>query len=299
MTVDNTKGRASTIDYDQVVQSHATRWHDADAAASYASRPPYGDELFELLVGLVIDEPRRVLDVGCGTGKISRVLSTQVDQVDALDFAPQMIAEGKRLPSGDSERIRWIVGRAEDAQLAPPYALIVGGESVHWMDWDVVLPRFARSLTPNGMLAIARVDDTAPAPWREGLLASIKRYSTQQAWRPFDMITAWTKVGLYQPIGSVLTKPFAFEQSVEAFIDAQHAMSSLTRAHIDADTFDSEIRALLAPYCPDGTLRREIRAGLEWGKVMHYGTFNACRSLAAAALVGLREQRRDAIAHLE
>ena len=40
--------------------------------------------------------------------------------------------------------------------------------------------------------------------------------------------------------------------------------------------------------------RSSVMEGLEWGKVMHYGTFNACRSLAAAALAGLREQRRDA-----
>ncbi len=39
--------------------------------------------------------------------------------------------------------------------------------------------------------------------------------------------------------------------------------------------------------------RREIMDGLAWGKVMHYGTANACRSLAATALAGLNEQRRD------
>lgn len=36
--------------------------------------------------------------------------------------------------------------------------------------------------------------------------------------------------------------------------------------------------------------RAEIMDGLEWGKVMHYGTFNACRSLAIAALAGLQLQ---------
>jgi glutamate-1-semialdehyde 2,1-aminomutase len=39
--------------------------------------------------------------------------------------------------------------------------------------------------------------------------------------------------------------------------------------------------------------RADIMDGLEWGKVMHYGTMNACRSLAAIALAGLEVQRAD------
>ena len=56
-----------------------------------------------------------------------------------------------------------------------------------------------------------------------------------------------------------------FEQPVEEFIAAHHAMSSLTRAHIDASAFDAELRELLAPYCPDGFLRRRISTWIGWG----------------------------------
>jgi SAM-dependent methyltransferase len=254
------------IDYSNVVQTHATRWQDADAARSYKSRPPYAPETFSFLSGLIADAPRHVLDVGCGTGKIARGLAPLVARIDAVDIAAEMIAEGRTLAGGEAANIHWRVGRGEDAPLDPPYALIVGGESLHWMHWETILPRFAAALTAAGVLANVRVADDAAAPRREGLVAIIKRYSTQSAWRPFDMLTAWRDAGLYQPLGVHRTAPFLFEQGVEGFIDAHHAMSALTRAHIDADAFDAEMRALFAPHCPDGVLRREICTEIAWGK---------------------------------
>jgi SAM-dependent methyltransferase len=218
---------------------HALRWQDADAARSYASRPPYPDETFDLLEELLVDEPRHVLDLGCGTGKLARALAPRVARVDAIDLAAEMIEEGRRLPGGDAANLRWHVGRAEDAPFDPPYALIVGGESLHWMDYRVLLPRLARALTPNGVLAIARPEDDAPAPWREALVEIIRRHSTNADHQPFDMLRAWEDAGLFRLLGGKRTRDVEFAQTVEAFIDAHHAMSTLTRAHIDAAAFDA------------------------------------------------------------
>ena len=77
---------------------HAGRWRDADAARSYASRPPYPAEVFDALERLIADEPRHVLDVGCGTGKIARPLAAGVARVDAVDLAQEMVETGMRLP---------------------------------------------------------------------------------------------------------------------------------------------------------------------------------------------------------
>lgn len=40
---------------------------------------------------------------------------------------------GRWLAGGDAKNLRWIVGRAEDAPLNPPYDLTTAGESLHWM----------------------------------------------------------------------------------------------------------------------------------------------------------------------
>ena len=40
----------------------------------------------------------------------------------------------------------------ETAPLDPPYVLAVAGESLHWMEWSVVLPRLAEALEPGALL---------------------------------------------------------------------------------------------------------------------------------------------------
>jgi predicted TPR repeat methyltransferase len=60
-------------------------------AAAYPARPPYPDGVIQLLTELIVDTPRAVLDVGCGTGELARRLSSSVDRVDAVDFSATML----------------------------------------------------------------------------------------------------------------------------------------------------------------------------------------------------------------
>lgn len=150
-------------------------------AASYRHRPPYPPQAFDILAGLIADAPRTVLDLGCGTGFVARPLAPLVDRVDAIDISTAMIEVGKRLPGGDHARLTWIAGRAEDVALRPPYALITAGDSLHWMDWDRVLPRLADALSPNGALAILGVTGkvaTDDQVFHQGVLNLIRRYTT-------------------------------------------------------------------------------------------------------------------------
>ncbi|MGH2354849.1 MAG: class I SAM-dependent methyltransferase, partial [Chloroflexota bacterium] len=154
-------------------------------AVSYRHRLPYPPTVFDVLVGLITEQPRAVLDIGCGTGNIARPLAPRVERVDAVDLSAAMIAEGKRLPGGDHPRLTWIVGRAEDAPLHPPYALVTAGGSLHWMDWDVVLPRLHDLLTSGGMLALLGVSrESQGSSWERELDDLIWRYRTSERWSP-------------------------------------------------------------------------------------------------------------------
>ncbi len=55
--------------------TYAAQFADLSVVAAYHLRPPYPGETFEVLDRLVIDQPRAVLDVGCGTGEFARPLS--------------------------------------------------------------------------------------------------------------------------------------------------------------------------------------------------------------------------------
>lgn len=250
-------------DVGELRRVHALRWQDTDAAENYRFRAPYPSETFDVLVSLIGDGPRAVLDVGCGTGNIARFLAPHVERVDAVDISEEMIAAGRALPGGDAPNIDWQRARAEEAILRPPYGLVVGGESLHWIDSATALPRFASALATGGKLAVARVVEPGNKPWDAAVKDVIIRHSTGYA--PFDMIGEWQAAGLFRKRGEHETAPVLFEQPVDDYIAAFHAMSSLTAAHIDAATFDREIREIMQPHCPDGIVRRPIRGHLTWG----------------------------------
>ena len=248
---------------------HAGRFQDQSVVDRYHLRPAYPPELFTFLNDLILDEPRVVLDVGCGTGNVARPLASSVERIDAVDLSLPMLERARTLPGGDSPKIRWLHGRAEDVELEPPYALVTAGESLHWMEWDVVLPRLARVLTPHGLLAIAFVEEQ-PAPWSEGSGQVKQRFTNNPAYQPFDWIAALEKQRLFQQLGYRLTAPVAVSQTLQDYIAAQHARSTLsldTMTAEQATQFDTEMQALLVPFARDGLLTFNVVGGIRWGKL--------------------------------
>src|ERR1700694_4921550 len=100
----------------------AARFQDQSVVDRYHLRPTCPPETFRILATLISDEPRAVLDVGCGTGDIARNLLDFVERIDAVDISLPMIDKGKSLRGGDSPKIRWLHGSAENIELSPPYA---------------------------------------------------------------------------------------------------------------------------------------------------------------------------------
>jgi ubiquinone/menaquinone biosynthesis C-methylase UbiE len=249
-------------------EKYVTRFQDQSVVDRYHLRPTYPPETFELLNDLIIDEPRVVLDVGCGTGNVTRPLAEYVERVDAVDISLPMLEKARTMPGGDSPNICWLHGRAEDVELQPQYALITAGESLHWMDWAVVLPRFARLVTPNGMLAIVYTVDQLD-PWDEGYLSIVRRFSNNPGYAPFDWIAELEKYGLFKKLGERKTAAVSVRQTVEDYIAAQHARSSLSLETMTAEQaaqFKTEMQELLEPFAQDGVLTLGVVGGITWGK---------------------------------
>ena len=123
--------------------------------------------MYRILLNLLGDKRGRVLDVGCGPGKIARTLVDRVGGVDAIDFSREMIRVGKSLANGDHPNLRRIHERVEETPLHPPYKMITAGSSIHWMEWSVVFPRFKEVLTADGYLFIFDGDRPIASPWHD------------------------------------------------------------------------------------------------------------------------------------
>jgi ADP-ribose pyrophosphatase YjhB (NUDIX family) len=251
--------------------NHGSVFAEPSVAEAYRHRPPYPPAAITALVGLLAPAvPARVLDAGCGTGHVTIPLAPLVARVDAVDIAPTMIAAGSRAPGGDHPHIRWASSPLETFAADPPYALIVAGSSLHWMEWEVVLPRFAAWLAPGGALVLLD-ERIEPTPWGAEAGPVIQHFSTNRDYRPYSTRTIADELsrrGLFRELGERTIAAVPFAQPVADYITAFHARNGLARERMGAAAaaFDAALAAILAPYCPDGMVHLRVGAGLIWGE---------------------------------
>ncbi len=103
-------------------------------------------------------ESQRVLDVGCGTGYLLRLLAVRYPhaaELAGVDPAPSMIKAAEQ--AADDRRLRFTVSTAE--QLPFPndaFDLVVSTTSFdHWTDQRAGVRECARVLAPGGHLVLA------------------------------------------------------------------------------------------------------------------------------------------------
>ena len=251
---------------------YGTWFQDPLVVQAYPARPPYPPVLIQHLVDLISDEPRVVLDVGCGTGDIARRLAPLVERVDALDASAGMLAAGRAASGGDAPNLRWIHARVEDADapLAPPYALITAGESAHWFEWDIAFPRFARILSPGGMLAIAGRNWDGPPDVHARVLPIMKRFNLLRTWYNVNLLDELRNRGLFDLTGQLRFEPDVWQPTLDEYILARHSQRSFSRTHMGPDAvaaFDAALAEALADVPRvDGRLQLESSAHVSWGR---------------------------------
>lgn len=243
-------------------------FEDADVARNYRHRQPYPAEIFEILEGLLV-QPRTVLDAGSGTGALTIGLARFAERVDAVDPSAAMLREARLRPGADNERIRWIKGTTEGAPLDPPYGLITAGTSIHWMDPEVVMPRFREALAPGGLLAIVNSESIyAKQEWRADLIGLIQAFSPIGHHLEFvDLVRSLEASGHFIREGERRAAPVPYEQSLDDYMAMLASTSSLSRTTLGAraDDFEREARAIFARHALT-QVRAELVAEVVWGR---------------------------------
>ena len=104
---------------------------------------------------LRVDPGMRVLDVGCGVGRWSRLLAARGAEVTGVDLSPTMIGEARRraAAAGLAERCRFEVQDSSSLDLGARFDLVLGVTMLqHILDRDALraaVQRIARHVTPD------------------------------------------------------------------------------------------------------------------------------------------------------
>ena len=246
---------------------YGAQFQDRSVARAYSLRPPYPPAAFGMLGGLQPPGLQWILELGCGTGDLTFGLLGRADRIDAIEPSSEMLSVAQGRAGADDPRIRWIQATAEKAKFNGPYSLAVAAESLHWMDWSVVLPKVAVELGRGAYLAIVERGEEH-LPWSTELRQLISKYSTNRDFRPYDLVHELTIRGLFREIDRRTTPPAPFAQSITDHIELMHSRNGFSRDRMTAGSaaeFDQLYRELLEKHCADGVVRVDTTAAVVWG----------------------------------
>jgi ubiquinone/menaquinone biosynthesis C-methylase UbiE len=141
-------------------------------------------ELFELLVREGDLVGRRVLDVGCGTGRVAAALAERGSRVWGVEPSPAMAAQAR------SRGVHVKVARAEQLPFKEGwFERAVLWLVVHLVERPAVFAELARVLAPDGRLAIASFDpEHFSGYYLNHLFPSLERIDRERFPEPAELL---------------------------------------------------------------------------------------------------------------
>jgi SAM-dependent methyltransferase len=231
-----------------------------EVAAEYdRRRPAYPDELVDRACEFArIGRGDRVLEVGCGTGQLTRSLVARGLRITAVEPGKHLMSLAEQNVTGRGE-VDFVNARFEKADLVRGhYRALFSAASFHWIDPDVSWQKAARLLAPKGTLALiqycglhdARFPDDQPA-----LLSAMTRTAPELA-------AGWPE---YRDLGAIAA---GVERRRENVSEAWAWVSGQDVARASARRLFDEVQLVTVPSVADQTadeLNRLLRtASFYW-----------------------------------
>jgi SAM-dependent methyltransferase len=264
-------------------------------------RPSYPDALVDWACEAAgIGPGAAVLEIGCGTGQLTRSLLARGLRVTAVEPGPQLIARARAQLDGVGD-LRFVNARLEDALLpAARYSAVFSASAMHWVDPDVSWRKAADALVDGGGLALVSyfgLDDPRSAGDQHALRAALASIAPElEAEWPTYRDLAGTLAGVASRRGNVSevwawlgSYPLARRYAADLFDDVQVATVPTHLGH----TAD-ELNALLGTMSFWARLSPRQRDSVAaQNRTLHNGLRRPIRSSAVACLVMARRCARS------
>jgi len=229
-----------------------SRSFDRAAIEYERARPGYPAGVLDVLP---LGPQAEVLDLGAGTGKLTRVLVGRYDRVLAVEPLDGMrgILEAV-VPAAES-----LAGTAESIPLADASVdAVFAAQAFHWFANDQAIAEIARVLRPGGILCLIWNESVDPSPLPEAYRAYLRRLHlpASDGGVGFEVVTRG-------PFGQVHGASVAHEQVQERDVVLAFAQSVSWIAHRaggERERIMRDLDGLLSP----GPFTFSMRAGVNW-----------------------------------
>ena len=198
---------------------------------------------------------RRVLDVGCGTGRLAYALAERGARLWGVDSSPEMLAEAR---AGTGGRVGFKLGRAEALPFKDGwFDRAVLRLAVHLVDRAAAFPELARVLRPGGRAVIATFrPEHFDRIWLARFFPSLKAIDLERFADPATLAAELDEAGFL----TVRTR----ELSQEARIARDEALVRLRGRYISTLSLIPEQEYEEGLALAERELEDETAYGLEW-----------------------------------
>jgi SAM-dependent methyltransferase len=184
------------------------RVFDEIAAEYDRHRPAYPAELIDQACRVAgIGSGDRVLEVGCGTGQLTRSLVGRGLRVTALEPGANLIALARQNLAG-AGAVEFVNAQLEDARLpSERFRAVFSASAFHWADPEVSWQRAADALVPGGTLALVQyfgMEEARTRQDQDAALAAIRMVAPDIAasWSAYRDLDA-TLAGIERRRGNI------------------------------------------------------------------------------------------------
>ncbi len=233
-----------------------SRSFDGAAEEYERTRPDYPPRLLD---DLPLAADAEVLDLGAGTGKLTRVLAERYRRVIAVEPLDKMRAILERVvPAAES-----MAGSAEAIPLAAASVDgIFAGQAFHWFANDEAVAEIARVLRRGGVLALVwnGPDEDRRSPLPEAYIAYLDELRSVTA---FHDAPPWQDVLARGPFGDVQQTAVPHDHVLDraGLLDNARTVSWIA-SRPDEEREAALVR--LAALLPEGTYAIPNRANVMW-----------------------------------
>jgi trans-aconitate 2-methyltransferase len=185
---------------------------DWDASLYLKFAGQRGRPATDLIAQIELENPQRIIDLGCGTGNSTEQLARRWPQagLTGLDSSREMLNQAR----SNHPDWKWIESSIEQWAPQATFDLIFSNACLHWLpDHATLFPRLVSYLAPGGALAVQMpnsyhlpahtvmkdVANDPQAPWARTLAGASETYSVEPLAFYYDNLRSLTsRVNIWQ-----------------------------------------------------------------------------------------------------